>query len=62
MSQCLQRVDILYENLHSGQADYACRQIEDLVSHGVEGVHVYTMNRPDVARVCAGAVPRVPRG
>ena len=48
--------------LRQAGMDYACRQIEDLVSHGVEGIHVYTMNRPDVARVCAGAVPRVPRG
>lgn len=48
--------------LRKAGMDYACRQIEDLVSHGVEGIHVYTMNRPDVARVCAGAVPREGRG
>lgn len=48
--------------LRQAGMDYACRQIEDLVSHGVEGIHVYTMNRPDVARVCAGAVPRQVRG
>ena len=26
--------------------DYACRQIVDLVEHGVAGVHLYTMNKP----------------
>lgn len=26
--------------------DYACRQIEALLSFGVEGIHLYTMNKP----------------
>ncbi|KFF30923.1 methylenetetrahydrofolate reductase [Bifidobacterium bombi] len=29
---------------------YASEQIADLVAHGVDGVHLYTMNRPSVAR------------
>jgi methylenetetrahydrofolate reductase (NADPH) len=29
---------------------YAVNQIVDLVSHGVDGVHLYTMNDPEVAR------------
>lgn len=29
---------------------YACEQIIDLVSSGVKGVHLYTMNKPDVAK------------
>ena len=29
---------------------YATEQIIDLLSFGVDGVHLYTMNRPDVAR------------
>jgi methylenetetrahydrofolate reductase (NADPH) len=28
---------------------YAAEQIVDLVANGVRGVHVYTMNKPDVA-------------
>jgi methylenetetrahydrofolate reductase (NADPH) len=28
---------------------YATDQIIDLVANGVENVHVYTMNKPDVA-------------
>lgn len=26
--------------------DYACRQMVDLVGHGVAGIHLYTMNKP----------------
>ncbi|EFA23618.1 methylenetetrahydrofolate reductase [NAD(P)H] [Bifidobacterium gallicum] len=29
---------------------YASQQIADLVAHGVDGIHLYTMNRPAVAR------------
>ncbi len=29
---------------------YATEQIVDLIANGVKGVHVYTMNKPDVAR------------
>ena len=28
---------------------YAAQQMVDLVANGVRGVHVYTMNKPDVA-------------
>ena len=28
---------------------YATEQIIDLIANGVRGVHVYVMNRPDVA-------------
>jgi methylenetetrahydrofolate reductase (NADPH) len=30
--------------------EYATRQIEDLMSRGIRNVHVYSMNKPDVAR------------
>ena len=36
--------------LQSAGIDYACRQIDDLVSSGFAGVHIYTMNRPLLAR------------
>ncbi|GAB6108791.1 methylenetetrahydrofolate reductase [NAD(P)H] [Fusibacter bizertensis] len=29
---------------------YACEQIVDLLSSGVEGVHLYVMNKPEIAR------------
>ena len=28
---------------------YATEQIVDLIANGVDGVHVYTMNKPDIA-------------
>ena len=32
---------------------YAVNQIVDLVAHDVDGIHVYTMNNPAVAkRIC----------
>ena len=30
--------------------DYATDQIIDLISNGIRGIHIYTMNKPDVAR------------
>ena len=29
---------------------YACEQIVDLLSSGVDGIHIYVMNKPEVAR------------
>ena len=29
---------------------YASQQVADLVAHGVDGVHLYTMNHPAVTR------------
>lgn len=29
---------------------YATSQIVDLLAHGVDGIHIYTMNQPDVAK------------
>ena len=49
-----------YENdpvsLRAAGIDYACRQLEDLAEHGVDGLHVYTMNRPAVARAAVQAL------
>ncbi|MGN0729729.1 methylenetetrahydrofolate reductase [NAD(P)H] [Treponema sp.] len=40
---------------------YAIEQIVDLVSHGVDGIHLYTMNKPYVARKISEAVERIIR-
>ena len=29
---------------------FATRQIIDLLANGVDGIHIYTMNQPDVAK------------
>ena len=43
----------LYENdpeeLYNHGIQYAVDQIRDLLEHGVEGIHLYTMNNPDVS-------------
>ena len=46
------------ESLRAAGIDYACRQLEDLNAHGVDGLHVYTMNRPSVARAAMSALGR----
>lgn len=37
------------EGLYEAGIDFAVRQCKDLISHGVDGVHIYTMNDPQVA-------------
>ena len=44
------------ESLRAAGIEYACRQLEDLQSHGVDGLHVYTMNRADVAEAAMSAL------
>ena len=43
-----------YEDKPEALADagiaYAVDQIVDLISNGVEGIHLYTMNKPDIAK------------
>ncbi len=34
------------EDMRKAGIDYAVRQIRDLKEHGVDGIHLYTMNRP----------------
>ena len=38
------------EDLYKAGIDYAIGQIDDLIKHGVSGIHLYTMNKGDVAR------------
>ncbi|MFC4651509.1 methylenetetrahydrofolate reductase [Lactococcus nasutitermitis] len=39
------------EDLRKAGLEYSLEQIDDLLAHGVDGVHIYTMNRPSVANV-----------
>ncbi len=36
--------------------DYACEQLCDLAANGVDGLHVYSMNKPSIAAAAAGAL------
>lgn len=44
------------DSLRAAGIEYACRQLEDLAAHGVDGLHVYTMNRADVATAAMSAL------
>lgn len=44
------------EGLRRAGVEYACGQLVDLACHGAEGLHVYAMNKPDVARACTEAI------
>ena len=38
------------DGLRKAGIEYACQQLIGLAQHGVDGVHLYSMNKPDVAR------------
>lgn len=42
--------------LRAAGVEYAANQLVDLKEHGVDGLHVYTMNRPEVARALVAAL------
>ena len=44
------------DGLRKAGIEYACQQLIGLAQHGVDGVHLYSMNKPDVAREIAEAV------
>jgi len=45
-----------YENspgdLRMAGMEFAVKQITDLLAHGADGVHIYTMNKPEIAEFC----------
>ncbi len=40
------------EALKDAGIEYACRQMRGLLQAGVDGVHIYTMNHPEIAEYC----------
>jgi methylenetetrahydrofolate reductase (NADPH) len=51
----LDRYEEKPEALFDAGLAYAINQIVDLIASGVDGIHIYTMNKPEVARrICAG--------
>lgn len=44
------------EEMRKAGIDYAIRQINDLKTHGADGIHIYTMNRPGTAAQIVEAV------
>ncbi len=46
------------EELEKAGLDFAINQINDLLSNGVNGIHIYTMNKPYVARTVLKGINR----
>lgn len=44
------------DDLRRAGIEYACGQLVDLAEHGVDGLHVYTMNHADIARAAVAAL------
>ncbi len=44
------------KSLRAAGVEYACKQLVELAEAGVDGVHVYTMNKPDVAAAIVEAL------
>ena len=44
------------ESLVKAGIEYACNQLVDLKQHGVDGLHVYTMNKPNIAKAAMEAL------
>lgn len=44
------------EEMYKAGVDYAIRQIMDLKQNGVDGIHIYTMNKPEIAGAITDAI------
>lgn len=55
----VQKYDTRPEALIDAGIAYAADQIADLLSNGVDGVHIYTMNNPYVARKIVGIIGKL---
>ena len=40
------------EDLIRAGVEYATKQMQDLIKNGVDGIHIYTMNKPFIAEYC----------
>jgi methylenetetrahydrofolate reductase (NADPH) len=50
LAKLLQRYEYDADSLREAGIDYAIQQIEGLLAHGVDGIHLYTMNNPYIAK------------
>lgn len=44
------------EDMKKAGIDFAVRQIRDLLSNGVDGIHIYTMNKPETCEIILSAI------
>lgn len=47
------------DSLVSAGIEYACQQLCDLALHGVDGLHLYTMNKPEIAQANMKAIREI---
>ncbi len=58
-TKMIQRYEHNEEAMRDAGIAYAVDQIIDLVAHGVDGIHLYTMNNPYIARKISESVEKV---
>lgn len=58
-SRMMEKYEHNPEALKEAGIAYATEQIIDLLSWGVDGIHLYTMNKPDVARKIIGNISSI---
>lgn len=49
LTKLMQKYENDAESLTAAGIEYAAEQISDLIDHGVDGIHLYTMNNPSTA-------------
>lgn len=59
LSKIMNRYGASPEALRDAGINYAISQIIDLLSNSVEGIHLYTMNNPYVARKVSGSIASI---
>ena len=55
----MQKYESKPEALVDAGIAYAVNQIVDLLAHGVDGIHLYTMNNPYIARKITESVSNI---
>ena len=58
MKEILEKFKDNPEELQKAGLDFAIKQINELIDNGVEGIHIYTMNKPYVAKTILKGLPR----
>lgn len=54
LSALIDKYKEIPEDLKKAGLDYTKKQMDDLLAHGVDGIHLYSMNKIDIARTVFG--------